>query len=579
MKLGWLGLVAVSALSACTITQSSSSSTGADGGGAGGATSTGSNCLVASACCALAQQQGSADPRNGTANCDGKNLGGEEWCGAAAELAKKALHAEEVQGQCVLGLTPNTVTRVPIVWVNSTSENKVALFDSPSGKEILRVPTWGNFPNRTAVANDGSVWITNRDSYHYVHIGLDGKVLCASDYGQSQQGDDPKKVGYTRAAAIDADGYAWIGFNDTGEIVKLDPRASDGKVTLTDPVDGTTQEAPRCKEVKRLKLTTTMPYGLAADGDGNLWVGILGSGTVAKVDAHNEKILGEYDLTKDPAFPADGCQSFYGMAIDMEGNPWYANMNCGNVLKLDKSTGKILGNYRAPEATPMETPRAIGIDRDGHMWVSDNSTQYVHEFDVNGTWMKRVDIGCVDGDTSPGTLGTGSDIDGDMWTVVQSEGLVSKYKTDGTKIGCYPKVDPNDPEVDKKKLSSPYTYSDLTGSTNSLVTSQLGRWRAVVDAKSAVTWALVSYQATLPEGTSVCIRVRSAAAQAGLEKAAWSTALCGTDKVGPYTVQNLLPGGKPMLDKGEFLEVELQLNSTSKSATPTVTDLSVASLK
>lgn len=576
MSSKWIGLAAIAVLSsACTVKETSSSSS--DGGAGGNAA--GPSCLVASACCALAQQRGDADPRQGAKDCDGKDLGGKEWCGAAAELAKKALNAQEVEGQCVLGLTPDTVTRVPIVWVNSTNENKVALFDSPTGKEILRVPTWGNFPNRTAVANDGSVWITNRDSYHYIHIGLDGKVLCASEYGQNQQGDDPAKVGYTRAAAIDSDGYAWIGFHDTGEVVKLDPRETDGKVTLTNPLDGTTTEAPKCKELKRLKLQTTMPYGLAADGDGNLWVGILGNGTVAKIDAHAAKIVGEYDLTQDPAFPADGCQSFYGMAIDMEGNPWYANMTCGNVIKLDKSTGKVIGNYKAPAETPMSTPRAIGIDRDGRMWVADNGAQYVHQFASDGTWVKRVDVSCNDGDTYPGTLGTGSDIDGDMWTVNQSEGLVAKYKTDGTKIGCYPSVPKEDPDYSTKILASPYTYSDLTGSTNSLVTSQLGRWRAVVQSASAVTWALVSYKATTPEGTSVCVRVRSAAKQADLQVAAWSSPLCGTDKVGPYTVQNLVPGGKPIVEKAPFLEIELQLNSSSASVTPTVGDLSVAGLK
>jgi sugar lactone lactonase YvrE len=362
--------------------------------------------------------------------------------------------------------------------------------------------------------------------------------------------------------------------------VKLDPRATDGTVTLTDPNDGTTQQAPKCKELKRLQLQTTRPYGLAADGDGNLWVGILGGGTIAKIDARGEKILAEYDLSQDPAMQADSCQSFYGMAIDMEGNPWYANMGCHDVIKLDKNTGKILGLYKAPAEQQMDTARAIGIDRDGHMWVADNTTQYVHEFAPDGTWIKRVDVSC-EGNTSYGTLGTGSDIDGDMWTVMQNDGLVSKYKTDGTKIGCYPQVDPNDPELQKKKLSSPYTYSDLTGSTNSLVTSQLGRWRAVVssESKAAVTWALVSYQATTPAGTTVCIRVRSAATQDALASTPWSTQLCGTDKVGPYTVQNLVPIGKPLVAKAPYLEIELQLNSTDPKVTPSVSDLSVAGLK
>ncbi|MBI4701383.1 MAG: hypothetical protein HY744_09525 [Deltaproteobacteria bacterium] len=532
----------------------------------------GGGCLVNQACCVLAQKQGESDPTKGAKDCSGKDLGGQEWCGQAAELAKKALNAQEVEGECVLGLTPDTVTRVPIVWVNSTDESKVALFDSTSGEEILRVETWGNFPNRTAVAADGSVWITNRESYQYVHIGLDGKVLCASEYGTSQQPDDPKKVGYTRAAAIDADGYAWIGFNDTGEVVRVDPKETDGKVTLTDPVSSKTIEAPKCKEVGRVKLETTYPYGLAADDRGGIWVGILGAGTVAKIDARTQKVVGEYDLGQDPKVEAaEGCLSLYGMAIDMDANPWFANMGCGSVIKVDGQTGKVIGVYEAPEEQAMGTARAIGIDRNGHLWVADNSSQYVHEFKPDGTWVKRVDVSCPD-KSSYGTLGIGSDIDGDMWTVLQYDGLVSKYKTDGTKVGCYPKAP-------KPELASPYTYSDLTGSTNSLVTSQLGRWRAVVEHGSALQWALVSYRATIPEGTSVCIRVRAAQDKSKLASASWTPPMCAGDKVGEYTVHNLVPDGKPLVEKSPYLEIELGLNSTDPKVTPVVANLSVAGLK
>ena len=573
---------------ACT--DESSTNPATDGGGSSSGSIDGSlpeastNCLVSSACCVLAQEKGQANPREGAPDCSGEDLGGKMWCGAAAELLKKALKAQEVEGECVIGLNPGTVTRVPIVWVNSTNEDKVALFDSTTGKEILRVPTWGNFPNRTAVATNGSIWITNRDSFHYIHIGLDGKPVCASEYGNTQPAG-PAKVGYTRAAAIDPDGFAWIGFNDTGEVVKLDPKAADGTVTLTDPnsVPPATTTVPKCKEVARVKLTTTRPYGLAADGDGNLWVGILGSGTVAKINSKTNAIIGEYNIQQDPKMiaPVDqggsgGCFSFYGMAIDADGNPWFANLGCGNVVKLDKTTGKITSVIRAgaPGAPDpnFTSPRAIGLDKEGHLWVADNSSQYTHEFLPDGKWVKKVDVSCP-GKQGYGTLGTGTDIDGNVWTVLQNDGQVSKYKTDGTKIGCYP-------ATPTPQLSSPYTYSDLTGSTNALVTSQLGRVRAVVTKDVPIQWALVSDKQKVPAGTSVCVRVRAANNAAELQTASFTKALCDWKQIGEYSALSLVDkDGKFLVAKTTMLEVELQLNSQDSMTTPTVSNLSVAGIK
>lgn len=553
------------------------------------------NCLTADACCVLAREAGDENNTKGADDCVGADLGGDKWCDDAATLAKNALNADEKDGECILKLKPMVSTRVPILWVTSTGENKVAQFDSTTGEEVLRVPTWGRYPNRTAVAADGSVWITNRDSYQYIRIGLDGEPVCASNYGTSGSLVDNDIVGYTRAAAIDSEGNAWIGFHDTGIIVKVSSTETDGMVTLTDPNDGvTTKEVPRCKELKRLALVTTRPYGFAIDGDGFLWTGILQSGTVAKVDTKKEEIVGEYDLTMDPKYAAavaDGglgnCFSVYGMTLDFDGNPWYANFYCGTtVVKLDKETGKIALVATSPLADDpkldgamvLTGPRSAGVDTQGHIWVADQTLPYIHEFLSDGTWVKAVEAKCPDNDTDLSTmLGIGSDIDGNMWSPAYGSGRVFKFKTDGTVVGCYPEGDGTDPT--KPYLVTPYTYSDLTGSSNALVTSQLGKWRAIVEQETAVQWALVSYKAKTPEGTKVCIRVRGADTKATLKTEPWSDSLCeGKDVLG-YTVHTLNAKGMKVVGKTKLLEVELQLASSKKDADPPqVSDLSVGAL-
>lgn len=530
----------------------------------GGGGESGPNCVVAEACCALDPAQG----ENGAADCVGDDFEGDDW-GGDADLDGSGMENDDG----VLKLKPSTVTRVPVLWVSSTNENKIAKYDSVTGAELLRVPTWGRFPNRTAVASDGSVWITNRDSYHVIHLGADGAPLCATDYMNAGFGTGYTGPScYSRAAAMDARGNAWIGCNDTGDVIQFSGTETDGTVALTDP-NGIEAgiEVPKCKELARVNLPRVRPYGLAADRDGNLWVGVLGGGPVAKIDITDPTtpVATEFNIQSDPVLTAaGGCWNMYGMAIDLDGNPWWANLGCNTVVKQDGRTGAVLGVFTGgPDG--LQGPRAAGLDRQGNLWFADNSSGFVDRFGADGTWLSRVDLGagCGLGTPSyPGTLGTGSDIDGNMWTVLQNVGKVVKYTVDGEVIGCYPEETPATP-----LLASPYTYSDLTGSTNDLVTSSLGRWRGRVDQGQTLDWLLVSFRAAIPDGASVCVRVRAGEA-ADIDSASWSEAGCYTTgtptEFTTYTIPDSIPNAG-------LLDVELQLSSRTQGVTPAVANLSV----
>lgn len=530
----------------------------------GGGNTGGTNCVVAEACCDLAQDETGAANNEGAAGCVGEDLNEGGW-GQGQDLDGAGLQEDDG----VLLLKPDTVTRVPVVWVTSTDEDMVAKYDSESGEELFRVPVWGNFPNRTAVAADGSVWVTPRDSFQYVHVGPDGEILCSSD--NNLAGGTGRC--YTRAAAIDSEGNVWIGCNDTGEVIKVSPTETEGVVLVTDPSspDQATQEVPKCKELGSVMLPATRPYGLAGDSEGFVWAGVLGGGPVARINVKDNSFV-EYNVVADPKLvEAGGCWSMYGMALDLDRNPWFANIGCGNVVKLDRDTGEVLGVFTGgPDG--MSSPRAMGVDRQGHLWVAQNGSHFVDEFLSDGTWVKQVDIESCGGTTAPGTLGTGSDIDGNMWTVLQYAGKVVKYSTDGTILGCYPDG------VETPNLAGPYTYSDLTGSTLDLVTSKLGRWRGRVEQQQTLQWLLITFRATIPAGTRVCVRARSAATAAALETASWTTSFCQeTTPASGATLYKLTEGdGTKLVPDSPLLEVELQLSSTDATITPRVSNLSVA---
>lgn len=444
-------------------------------------------------------------------------------------------HGMEVASE-VLRLQICEATRTGAIWITSTNENKIAKLDERTGKELFRKNTWGNFPNRTSVAADGSVWVTNRDSSHYIHLGADGEPLCASAYDTC----------YTRAAAVDADGNAWIGCNDLHLLIEVSGTETSGTVELTDPFTSETRTAPKCKELARVDLDGISPYGLVADREGALWVGVSSESKIAKVDTRRRAVIGTYAIVEDPKIVAAGsCWSPYGLTIDPDGNPWYANYGCGNVVKIDGVTGKVLVVATGGPGG-MSAPRALGVDQRGHVWAAENNAPYVDEFGGDGTWIKRVDLTACGGGS--GLLGTGSDSEGQMWTVAQHGNRVAEYDVGGKLLGCYP----------ERELASPYTYSDFTGSTLAAVTDR-GRVTVVLEDERVARWLGVAMRAAVPVGTSVCARAR-------VPNGAWSETWCAPATDGPEMLP--MPFPPDAQRAGSRLEVEVQLASSDPASTP-----------
>lgn len=509
------------------------------------------SCSVAQACCELATLSGRTGAEPG---CIGMEPGPNGW---GADLGARGL--EDNEG--VLSLNPCLTTRSAAVWITSTDENMIARLNESDGKQAFRVSTHGQFPQRTAVAADGSVWVTNRDSGSYVHISGDGKLLCSSAFDTC----------VTRAAAVDSRGFAWIGCHSTQLLIQVSPNETDGSVELRRTLpDGReiNETAPKCKELGRVETPEVSPYGLVADRRGGLWVGITDSGHIAKVDSVRRAVALSINPLEDPLIKKDGrgCWGPYGIGIDRDGNPWYANRQCGNVVKFDGQTGRVLGVFKGDNGD-LSQPRALGFDREGHAWIAENGATTVVELAGDGKFMRRVDVSSC-GNENP--LGIAADSQGDMWTAIQDAGRVVKYRTDGTILGCYP--DGNTPP-----FKNAYTYSDFTGAAMEASGTDRGVTWVRFSNPQAVKWRLASWSGLTPAGTGLCVRARSAASADKLDAAGWSEATCPRTPV-RGTVNVTLDGSKgaTRVPDGAALELELSLSSSNPAASPLLVDLSVA---
>jgi len=219
--------------------------------------------------------------------------------------------------------------------------------------------------------------------------------------------DLPKPTRQPHDVIVDSDGMVWyISFGEQ-IIGKLDPRT------------GKTTEFP----VPVLKPGSPIgELALRPDQDGNLWVGMMYQGAVAKFDRKTEKFqtfslppednkdytqinqvdamhskvdgkvwvqdAGEYSLRQlDPVsgkfqvfrpFPAPS-PNVYDIISDSQNNGYFTVFGADQIGKIDAKTGKIT-LYKTP--TPNSAPRRGSMDSRGHLWFAEYRGNRIGMFDT-----------------------------------------------------------------------------------------------------------------------------------------------------------------------------------------------------
>jgi DNA-binding beta-propeller fold protein YncE len=108
-----------------------------------------------------------------------------------------------------------------------------------------------------------------------------------------------------------------------------------------------------------------MPYGLVADGQGNVYVADNGNNRIQKFTSSGG-YLGQWNL---------GISQFpYGMALDGAGNVYVTDvaMNNNSILKFN-SSGRWIASY-VPATGQFSFPRGVAVDGQGNIYVADTQS-------------------------------------------------------------------------------------------------------------------------------------------------------------------------------------------------------------
>ena len=435
------------------------------------------------------------------------------------------------------------------IWIANSSEKTISKLNTKTGNEVGRYRVCGS-PSRTSVDLNGDVWVGCRSDGGVVKIineknkcidkNNNGSIQTSQDTNNNKQIESNEMLPYqqdecvkfivypdgatvARAAGVDKDNYAWMGFWNSKRLRRLHPLTG----ASTDMIN-----------------INCNPYGLVIDQKGIIWVSGRGCSSLVRVDPK----------TKAVTKVGNGKGSPYGINVDMFGKIWIANTNT-YTSRYDPITGawnSVSHNKRS---------RGVATSNDGHVYVALDSTSTIAKINaVTLTVVAHISLG---GGRYP--VGIAVDYDGYVWAVNQSKGSASKVDTNKNKvIGEY------------KVGSGPYTYSDMTGYTLHNYTAPKGDfshifgysgWSGTVnESKISTKWELINIDVTLPPKSHISLRYKAADSLKGLDKAPWSK------NFGPYPPAQM-PLKLPNV-MGKFLKVEVFMQANDKKQSPLIKSLS-----
>ena len=434
------------------------------------------------------------------------------------------------------------------LWVANSPEATVSKVDTNTGAEVGRYKICTS-PSRTSVDLNGDVWVGCRNDGGVAKIiNQKSKCIDKNGNGQIETSEDlnkdthiqpnemvsndeciqfivyPDGATVARAAGVDKENHAWIGFWNSKHLRRLHPNTGASVVSVDLPCS---------------------PYGLVIDQMGIIWIQGSGCGLV-RVDPQT--------LAVSKLSPPFG-YSAYGINVDMFGKIWLGGG--WGAVRYDPVANQWL------KANGVSSSSAVATGTDGYTYVVNDGPSTVTKINsVTATVEGTIALGA-----GRGPHGVAMDFSGFVWAVNLSKGTVSK---------CDPK--PMQMIGEYKVGSSPYTYSDMTGYTLGNFTAPKGHythvfgftgWAGTVNETQTTTmWETMEVDAIIPPKGFLKIRYVVADTLKALDINSWSA------EFGPFPPQQFPIDLKAANVIGRFLKVEVFLQAGEDKLSPIVKSIS-----
>ena len=440
-----------------------------------------------------------------------------------------------------------------LIWVPNTNEATISKVDTVTREVLARYKTGPDGithnPSRTAVDSKGDVVVGNRAFSQQASLTKiqandcpdtdgDGDVTTSSGHADLLAwgeddcvvwrteigcvGDFFSDCGVARAvAAVDHVGLdgvvehrVWGGLFNQKQFVELD--RDDGALTG-----------------REANFDRHTPYGAAVDRDLMIWSASFSGGTLARFDS------------QDPDDTEEINSSNYGITVDEEGYVWTG----ANLRQYDPEAGAFVDLGAAAVGS-----YGVAADGLGHIWAADENAGLFHRVDRETHEVVTVNVQAEMGFRA---RGVSIDFDGFVWVFALSSthaAIIDPDTCDDVTCDIEPVLDDCG---GAGCLNGPYNYSDMTGLQLRNATNPLGTYEVVTEGCDGVDWGDLTWDATVPAGTSVRFRVRTAPDLVALAGAAWVTVAVDPPDASPANVGDALDGAG--VDQEKLLAIEVAL--------------------
>jgi hypothetical protein len=319
-------------------------------------------------------------------------------------------------------------------------------------------------------------------------------VLFTVNVGEP--GDIPRAMAIApdESARLSIEGNVWVGLNRARTAVELSG------------VDGSTL---------RVVDLDINPYGALADKTLNVvWftnAGWQASGENPPAVQNVDFITGEVSRRYEVDQPIAGCDEqvgTYGITVDELGRVWVAGFPCEGAFRLDP----VSETWMAVPTPGHGGPRGLIADGAGHIWMAHSHCDgggdcaVLSRFSIDPPWnVQRHELRPAG---ASGSIGVDIDRDGKVWVINQSSSSATRF-------------DPATGAMDQFDVGNgPYTYSDFTGHGLFLQFPR-GYFRAVSEACPGAIWNRLDVDGSIPDGSRVEVSVRTAETRDALRAARW----------------------------------------------------------
>jgi len=347
------------------------------------------------------------------------------------------------------------------IWVANSQESTVSKINTITVQEEGRYATHPGMgdPSRTSVNISGramavanrnggvtKVWANVEDCVDASGDGTIQTSTGASDvlaWGADECVAWHTPLDYTSNRPV-----AWTCFGG-GEKVWTSGKTDLGGLPAADPIDvllldGDTGAIEQTIVVDGFGGLNFGGYGGAVDGDGNFFVipngiagGIGGGNVMARIDA----VTFTCELVPIPAEIIS-----YGITVDGDGNPWVTSYGSVGAARYNVA----LGTWDT--VAGFKSQSGIMQDRDGRLWVG-SGTQGGADPPIGVYWIDpgSLALSAIIPISGEEIKGISVDPEGFVWAVNKAPGVAYKIDPDTQQMDSY------------DNLTSPYTYSDMTG--------------------------------------------------------------------------------------------------------------------